>query len=99
MAHQDVYMKPPEVRKLAKKFGEISSLMKKVSKILGHLVNVLKATAFIGFVGGAAVIQFIERVKPRIDQVAQKCAELSKDLTASVDAYERGDALGATRFY
>ncbi len=41
----------------------------------------------------------IEQVKPYIEEMAEKCAELAKDLTASIDAYERGDLMGATRFY
>jgi len=60
---------------------------------------ILKATAFIGLVGGYAVIQFIEMIKPHIEEMAEKCKELMDDLSKSVDAYERGDQLGATRFY
>jgi hypothetical protein len=38
-------------------------------------------------------------IKPYIKQMADKCVELGKDLTTSVNAYESGDATGATRFY
>jgi hypothetical protein len=41
----------------------------------------------------------LQTIKPQIDNLAKKCTELSKDLTAAIDAYERGDAQGATRFY
>jgi hypothetical protein len=63
------------------------------------LIMTLKTTAFIGLVGGAAVAQFLEMIKPHIENLAEKCEEISGDLDKSVDAYERGDALGATRFY
>jgi hypothetical protein len=95
----EVYMDVPEVRKMAKTFDGISDLLKTISKVLEALLNTLKATAFIGAVGGYAVIHFIELVKPYIDEMAEKCAELCKDLNASIDAYQRGDALGATRFH
>lgn len=96
---EEVYMDVPEVRNIAKKFSEISEVLNAVAKVLEGLLMVLKATAFIGLVGGYILIHFIEMVKPKIEEMARKCAELNRDVTASVDAYERGDALGATRFY
>ena len=96
---EEVYMEVPEVRKIAKNFSEISEVLNAVAKVLEGLLMVLRATAFIGLVGGYVLMHFIEMVKPRIEEMARKCAELSRDVTASVDAYERGDALGATRFY
>lgn len=94
-----VYMDVPAVRDFSKKFQEISETLTRVVNVLNTLSNVLKTTAFIGLVGGAAVQMFIDLVKPYIEQVANKCAELSTDLTASVDAFERGDELGAARFH
>jgi len=98
-SNDQVFMNIPEVRKIAKEFGQISNTLKQVCKTLEALCNVLKATAFVGMVGGLAVAHFIEMVKPYIQQIADKCAELMKDVNASVDAYERGDAQGATRFF
>ena len=95
----EVYMDVPAVRNMAKAFGTIADVLKTVAKVLEVLVNTLKATAFIGLVGGAAVISFIEMIKPHIEQMAEKCEEIDQDLNFSVDAYERGDALGATKFY
>jgi hypothetical protein len=95
----EVYMDIPVVRNMAKAFGAISDVLNTVCKVLEALIMTLKTTAFIGLVGGAAVANFLEMIKPHIEELAEKCAELNKDLDASVDAYERGDALGATRFY
>ena len=41
----------------------------------------------------------IDMIKPYVKQMSDKCIELGKDLSTSVDAYERGDATGATRFH
>ena len=98
MADQ-VYMDIPAVRTMAKNFGTISEVLEAVNKVLEGLLMILRTTAFIGLVGGFALMAFIELIKPYIKQMADKCQELMEDLYKSVDAYERGDALGATRFY
>ncbi len=95
----EVYMDIPAVRGMAKSFDNISDVLHGVAKVLETLANILKATAFIGLVGGAALLLIIEHVRPHVEEVADKCEELSGDLSASVDAFERGDELGATRFY
>ncbi|RME69680.1 MAG: hypothetical protein D6784_18020 [Chloroflexi bacterium] len=95
----EVYMDIPAVRNMAKQFGNIGETLDAVNKVLEGLLTILKTTAFIGLVGGYALIGFIEMIKPYIEQMAEKCRELMDDLNKSVDAYERGDALGATRFY
>ena len=94
-----VYMDVPVVRNFSKQFQQISETLAQVVKVLDALSTLLKVTAFIGLVGGAAVATFIDSIKPYIEQVSEKCAEISKDLSTSVDAFERGDATGATRFY
>jgi hypothetical protein len=98
-SQQGVYMDIPAVKGISKSFSTISDVLKGVSKTLEAISNALKATAFIGLVGGYAVVQFIEVIKPQIDEMVEKTAELSQDLAASVDAYERGDQQGATKFY
>lgn len=95
----EVYMDVPAVRDMAKAFGTISEVLQTVVKVLEALIMTLKTTAFIGLVGGTAVAHFLEMIKPHIEELGEKCAEFNTDLDASVDAYERGDALGATRFY
>jgi hypothetical protein len=96
---QGVYMDTDAVRGMAKNFGSIGEVLQAVNKALETLSNVLKATAFVGLVGGFAVAQFIDQMRPQIEDIAEKCEELDKDLNASVDAYERGDELGSTRFH
>jgi hypothetical protein len=98
-AGTEVYMDVPAVRGMAKSFGTIGDVLRNVAKVLEALTTILKTTAFIGLVGGYAVAQFIDTIRPHIEDMAEKCTELDKDLSASVDAYEQGDALGATRFY
>jgi len=98
MAEQ-VYMDIPAVKNIANTLGKVSQVLKGVSKTLEALANVLKTTAFVGLVGGGAVLAVIEMIKPYIKKMADKSAELKKDVTDSVNAFERGDIQGATRFY
>lgn len=99
MSDTQVYMDIPAVKDIAKNFNTISDVLSNVVKVMDVLTNTLKVTAFIGLVGGYAVAQFIDSIKPQIEKMAEKCAELSKDVAASVAAYERGDAEGAARFH
>ena len=96
---QGVYMDTEAVRGMAKSFGSIGDVLQAVNKAMQTLSNVLKATAFVGLIGGYAVAQYIDSIRPQIEEMAEKCEELDKDLAASVDAYERGDELGSTRFH
>lgn len=89
----------PAVRQMAKNFGQIGEVLQAVNAALEALLTILKTTAFIGLVGGFALIQFIQTIKPYVKRMADKCQELCQDLEASVTAYERGDMRGATRFY
>jgi hypothetical protein len=95
----EVYMDVPAVRDMAKTFGQVSEVLEAVDKVLKGLIELLNVTAFIGLVGGLALKHFLELIEPQIKKMADKCKELMRDVNASVDAYERGDALGATRFY
>ncbi|MCB0047771.1 MAG: hypothetical protein H6642_06210 [Caldilineaceae bacterium] len=96
---EEVYMDIPAVQNMSQQLGRVSEVLAQVNTVLEGLSMTLKTTAFIGLVGGYAVANFIDRMKPYIKEMSDKCAELSSDVRASVDAYERGDALGATRFY
>jgi hypothetical protein len=99
MAANEVYMDIPIVRGFSKTFGEISQLLNTVSKVLENLANILKATAFVGMVGGAVLAFYMDNMSKQLANMSQEAQQLSEDLTKSVDAYERGDAQGATRFH
>lgn len=98
-SQQGVYMDTDAVRGMAKSFGTIGDVLQAVNKAMQTLSNILKATAFVGLVGGYAVAHYIDSIRPQIEDIAEKCEEFNKDLDASVEAYERGDELGSTRFH
>lgn len=98
MADQ-VYMDIPAVRGVSKTCQQVGETLAKVNQTMEGLVTLLRTTAFMGLVGGLALAQFMDSIRPYVEQVSQKCLELSSDLDASVTAYEKGDQQGATRFY
>jgi hypothetical protein len=95
---KEVYMNIPEVEGMSNTLHDVSEVLKAVAKTLRAIADALKSNFFTGIVG-AGVIAFIEFVEPIIKKIAEKCAELSKDVKASVTAYKNGDAAGSTRFY
>jgi hypothetical protein len=99
MAENEVYMDIPAVKGISKTFGTVADVLDKVSQALEVMIDTLKATAFVGLVGGLAYAQYLDVIKTKIDEVSEKCQELSKDVSDSVDAFERGDQQGATKFY
>lgn len=96
---EEIFMDVTAVRGIARSFDTMGDVLQTASRAMQTAITVLKTTAFIGLVGGYAVAHYMEQVQPRVEETAQKCDELGQDLRASADAYERGDAIGATRFH
>jgi uncharacterized membrane protein YgaE (UPF0421/DUF939 family) len=99
MAQDEVYMDIPAVEGIARTFGQVSEVLKGVVTALDVLINILYSTAFVGAVGGMVVAHFMEIMKRQLDQMAEKTEEISGDVSAAVEAYQRGDQTGATKFY
>jgi hypothetical protein len=99
MAASEVYMNTGEVTQIGTTFGTISDVLQGVSQALEAMVQVLRAAAFVGLVGTLAEAQFLENMKKNfIDPLQKKCADLKKEILASVQAYEAGDLSGSQGF-
>lgn len=95
---QLVEMNIPQVRRMSEQFGTFSEVLKNISKVLEMAITVLRVTAFVGMVGGTAVERYLSVIKPNIDRMAQKMAELQSDLTGAISNFETGDNSGSARF-
>lgn len=94
-----VEMDTDRVEEIAKDFSTMADVLWAVSKALEALMRILQTTAFIGLVGGYAVERYIAYIKPKIENLAQYCEEISSDLSFAVQAFINGDEEGASRFY
>jgi uncharacterized protein YukE len=95
----EISMDVPAVKNMAKRFGDMGDNLQQVSNGIQAALTVLKTTAFVGLFGNFALANYLEQLKPVIDNFAGKCTEMADDLQKSAEAYERGDALGAAKFH
>lgn len=95
----EIFMDVAAVRKISDQFVEFSDNLNTINRNLELAIIALKAAAFVSFFSTYAYAQYLEQIQPTVQQYAELCAEMSGHLSTSVDAYERGDAAGATRFY
>ncbi len=91
------FMDTDEVRRMADGFSNGSEILKGVATALEAAMMLLKATAFVGLVGGAVLERFLAYIKPRVEEMAAKFEELSNDLKTAALLYEQaaesGDSL------
>ena len=90
----DVYMVPDRVRAMADRFSQFAALLKVVVGVLEAQMMILKTTAFVGLVGSVAVERYLAALKPQIEQIAQKCEEISQDMQVAVRAWEDAQQSG-----
>ena len=94
-----IYMDVPAVLSMSQRLTTMGERMDQASDAVGMLITILETTAFIGWIGAKARQVFEGQLKPKMDKVTMCLAELGQDLTDAANAYQRGDATGATRFY
>jgi hypothetical protein len=95
---EEVYMDIPVVQRMADSFGTCADVLKGVSKTMEAAMNVLKATAFVGLVGGIALERYLSVIKPNVDKLSDKLSELQQDVNGAIRAYRDGDTSGSQRF-
>ena len=98
MAEEGVYMDTEAVLGMGDQFGNFGDILEGVDSALLTAMDILKATAFIGLVGGFAVEQFLAQIEPIVKQMADKCKELKLDLIGAVVSYRDGDDSGSQKF-
>lgn len=95
----DVIMDVPAVNSMADRFGQMGTVLKEINNVLEVCMTILQTTAFVGLVGGVAIARYLGSLKPVIEKFSEKSFELSNDLKAAAEAFQNGDAEGATKFY
>ena len=83
---------------MAEGFGKFGQSLKEIARGLESAIIILKVTAFVGMVGNLAVASFLERIKPRVEKMAEKMIELQRDLKGAIAHYTTGDVSGSDHF-
>ncbi len=94
----DVYMDIPEVERISQNFEQLSETLQAIAQVMEQVSNVLKATAFIGYVGGAVVIHWLDNIRPVVERLSEYCEEIHTDVDIAVQNYINGDMDSAGRF-
>lgn len=90
----DFYVDVPRAREISTGFGSMADVLRIVSAALEAAMTTLKATAFIGLVGGTALERYLANIKPHVDRLAAKCEEMSNDVNSAADAFEQAGQSG-----
>lgn len=91
---ETTYMDFDRMKQISEGFKDAAELLQKVSQALEAAMLVLKMTAFVGLVGGAALERFINIIKPRIDDLAKNFIEMSDDINGAIDLYRTAQQAG-----
>ncbi len=94
----EVSMDYDAVQQLAQGFRTSAETLEGVSKALEVAIAILKASAFFGLVGNAALAMYLEGIKPNVDKLAATCDEFNLDLLGAISAIRDGDMSGSQRF-
>jgi hypothetical protein len=86
------------VGSIADGFGRISENFKRVSKVLQAAIAILRASAFMGAFGAAALARYLSGIKPNIDRLAATCGEFNADLRAAIATHREADEASEGRF-
>jgi hypothetical protein len=94
----DTAMDYEAVQGFADGFGKLSDNFKRVSKVLQAAIMILRASAFSGHFGAAALARYLSGIKPNIDRLAATCSEFDSDLRAAIAAHREADEAAEARF-
>lgn len=94
----DVSMDYDIVQGISDGFGVAGDTLNAVATALEVAINTLRATAFVGLVGGLALAQYLDGIKPNVEKLAATCEELKFDLIGAITSLRDGDTSGSQRF-
>lgn len=98
MAGQVVQMDYAVIGDVSKGFGTAASVLTTVGKVLEVLVGILRATAFFSLGTSAALAQYLDNIKNKVNNLAKVCNEFSGDLGNAIGDHKRGDVQGKRYF-
>jgi hypothetical protein len=75
-------------------FDGVGSVLRVVSMALEAAIMALKAAAFISLGATVWLERYLSNIKPKVDQLANKCDELANDINASIAFHQQASQAG-----
>ncbi len=98
MAGQVVQMDYAVVGDVSKGFGMSAQTLTVVGKVLEVAIGILRATAFFSLGTSAALAQYLDTIKNKVNNLAKLCNEFSGDLARAIEDHKKGDVQGKRYF-
>jgi len=98
MAGNVVQMDYGVMTNASKKFAKASSTLTLVGKMLTIIIGVLRTAAFFSAGTSAALANYLEVIKTKVNKLAKLCTEFSEDLARAVTDHKSGDLKGKKYF-
>lgn len=90
----EVYMDKDAVSNIAEGFDTAGDVLKAVNMSLEAAIQLMNSNAFVGAVGGAAIQQYLNMIRPRVEDLSVTCTEMSEDLRQAVALREQAEQAG-----
>jgi uncharacterized protein YukE len=91
-------MNYPAVENMAQVFATTGDVLDAIAKALEVAIAAAHAAAFFSLGGSEMLAQYLEGIKPKVEQLSKDSKEVSKDLKNAVKFFRDGDATAQNRF-
>jgi len=98
MATNVVQMDYKVVGEVSKGFATSRDTLTSVGKVLEILIGVLRAAALLSLGTSAALAQYLDTIKTKVQNLAKICNEFSDDLARAIEDHKKGDVTGKRYF-
>lgn len=98
MAGQIVQMDYQAIGNVSKGFQTAKDTLTAVGKVLEVLINALRAAAFFSFGTSAALANYLDVIKQKVNKLAKLCEEFAGDLSRAIGDHRNGDFQGKRYF-
>ena len=98
MAGQVVQMDYAVIGDVSKGFSTAADVLTTIGKVLEVAIGILRATAFFSLGTSAALAQYLDTIKQKVQNLAKICTEFSGDLSNAIGDHKKGDVQGKRYF-
>jgi hypothetical protein len=99
MAGQVVQMDYGVIGKASKDFSTASQALTAIGKVLEIAIGILRATAFFSLGTSAALAQYLDNIKQKVEKLAGICENtFAQPLLVAISDHQKGDVKGKSYF-